>query len=182
MRANLALMALLALIGQPAFAGDGKDRKADKDSAAEAERPAILQKLYDCRTIADAAARLACYDAQVGQLADAEASKAVVIADKEAVKKTERGLFGFTLPKIGLFGSDGDQIAEIEGKIASVRRVDRERWGFTLDDGAKWVQIVPKDLTRPPRAGMTVRIRRAAMGSFLANIDDQPAVKVKREN
>jgi hypothetical protein len=154
----------------------------DKDKDTDIERPAIIQKLYDCRTIADSAARLACYDAQVGQLAEAEASKAVVIADKETVKKTEKGLFGFTLPKIGLFGGDGDQIAEIEGKIASVRRVDRERWAFTLEDGAKWVQLVPKDLTRLPKAGMTVKIRRASLGSFLANIDDQPAIKVKREN
>ncbi len=147
-----------------------------------APRPEIIQKLFDCRTITDPAARLACFDAQVGVLAEAEATKAVVIADKDTMKKTEKGLFGFNLPKIGLFGSDEDQIAEIEGKIASVRRIDRERWAFTLDDGAKWVQVVPKDLTRAPKAGMVVRLRRASLGSFLANIDNQPAVKVKREN
>jgi hypothetical protein len=147
-----------------------------------APRPAIIQKLYDCRSIAEPAARLACFDAQVGVLADAEASKAVVIADKDTMKKTEKGLFGFTLPKIGLFGNDSDQIAEIESKITSVRKLDRERWGFTLEDGARWVQLQPKDLVRAPKAGMVVRIRKGSIGSFIANIDNQPAVKVKREN
>jgi hypothetical protein len=115
-------------------------------------------------------------------LAEAEEKKAVVIADQETMKKTEKGLFGFNLPKIGLFGDDENQIAEIEGKIASVRRIDRERWGFTLEDGAKWIQVAPKDMTRLPKAGMVVKIRKASLGSFLANVDNQPAIKVKREN
>ncbi len=172
MRRYGVLMAMMAMLPATLAA-------KDKEPAA---RPEIVQKLFDCRTITDPAMRLACFDAQVGVLVDAEATKAVVIADKDTIKKTEKGLFGFTLPKIGLFGSDGDQIAEIEGTIASVRRMDRERWGFTLQDGAKWVQVVPKDLTRQPKSGMPIKIRRASLGSFLANIDNQPAIKVKREN
>jgi hypothetical protein len=35
---------------------------------------------------------------------------------------------------------------------------------------------------RTPKVGMKIRIREAAMGSYFANIEGRPGVRVRREN
>ena len=84
---------------------------AAKDKAPP-PRPAQIQEVYDCRDIADPAARLACFDRAVGELQTADTRRDISFADRETVKKTRRGLFGFTLPSLGLFGGDGDEDGE----------------------------------------------------------------------
>ena len=91
-------------------------------------RPAQVQELYNCRDIADSAARLACFDREVGELQAADTKRDITFADRETVKKTRRGLFGFTLPSLGLFGGDGDEdeIKSVETTVASSSQVGVE--------------------------------------------------------
>jgi hypothetical protein len=170
------------LIAAPALA-------ADKPKAAP---PAVVQKLLDCRALADSAARLACLDAGVAALAGAVESRDVLVADKEDVKKARRGLFGLSLPAFNLFGADKDEadegekkdergaLTEIEATITAARPSRAGGWRFVLDDGSTWLQTDQMGFRHDPRPGMKIRIRRAAMGSYLANVDGQTAVRVKR--
>ena len=181
MRIAPAALSLL-LIAAPAAA-------ADKPKEAP---PAVVQKLLDCRALTDSTARLACLDAGVAALAGAVENRDVLMADKDQVKKARRSLFGLTLPSFNLFGTDKDEadrgekkdergaLSEIEATITSARPSRTAGWRIALDDGSVWVQTDNMSFRHDPRAGMKVRIRRAAMGSFLANIDGQTAVRVRR--
>ncbi len=180
--ARLAAPLALLLIAAPAAA-------ADKPKQAP---PAVVQKLFDCRVLTDSAARLACLDAGVAALAGAAENRDVLVADKEEVKKARRGLFGLALPSFNLFGADKDEVAEgekkdergalteIEATITAARPSRTAGWRFVLDDGSTWLQTDAIGFRRDPKPGMKIRIRRAAMGSYLANVEGQLAVRVKR--
>ena len=58
--------------------------------------PAAVTELLNCRNITDSAARLACYDKSAATIGEAVAKKDLVVMDRESVKKTKRGLFGFS--------------------------------------------------------------------------------------
>lgn len=158
-------------------------------AAAEAP-PAIFQKLLDCRAISASAERLACFDAQVATIDGAVGRKELVIADQAQLRKARRSLFGLTLPRLSLFGGGDDndnkqeeaEFAELESTIASTRKRPDRNWVFVLEDGAKWVQTDTRTIPSDPKPGQPIRIRRAAMGSFLANVNKQIAVRVRREN
>lgn len=166
-------------------------RAADKPAAAP---PAVVQKLLECRAITDTAQRLACLDTGVAALANAVEKRDVVVADREQVKQARRSLFGIALPSLNLFGGGKDDddarddsdalgaLKEIEATLKSARPGPSRNWRFVLDDGSLWVQTDGKMMPRDPRAGMKIRIRRAAVGTFLANVDGQTAVRVRRLN
>lgn len=167
---------LLIAVAEPALA-----EKQDKPPAR------AFQKLLDCRSITDDAARLNCYDSQVNALDTAEKRKDIVIVDKEQVREARRGLFGFSLPSLKLFG-DGkdeapeDQITEIEATIAAIGRTPDGGWRFTLEDGAQWHQIDNNVVAIGPKRGTKVNIRKGAFGSYFARFNGQPGIRVKREN
>jgi len=156
-------------------------------------RPEIFRKLVDCRAISDDARRLACYDAQVAALDSAEAKKDVVVVDKTQIRKAKKTLFGLSLPTLSILGgndedkgkiAEEDEVNEIESTIKDVGAAPGapNRWVIVIEDGARWVQTESRQLTRSPKPGMPIRIRKAAMGSYFANIDGQRAVRVRREN
>lgn len=150
--------------------------------------PPALQKVIDCRAVADDRARLACFDASVTQLDAARSSGAIAVFDREEVNKTRRGLFGFSLPSLGIFGggngkdrrADADEIKEITGKIRTAQRNYEGGWVITLEDGARWEQTEPMTFGRAPKPGSTATIKRAALGSYKMSIDGSPAVKAHR--
>jgi hypothetical protein len=119
---------------------------------------------------------------------DAAANKAdLVIVDRGQIRKTRKSLFGLTLPSLGIFGNseaerrEAEAFTEIESTIKSARMTNYH-WSVTLEDGARWVQIDSKTLARDPRPGQKIRIRKAALGSYLANINGQIAIRMRREN
>ncbi|QNA85645.1 hypothetical protein G4G27_17880 [Sphingomonas sp. So64.6b] len=143
-------------------------------------RAQAFQRLVDCRTIKDSAARLACYDTEVATLDAAETSKDVVIVDKEQLRQAKRTLFGLSLPSIKLFGGDDDDaVAQIESKIASASE-DVNGWTIRLVDGSVWRQIDSKPFYRLPKAGLDVVVKRAALGSYMLRVGGSPGVRVKR--
>lgn len=160
----------------------------EKDAAEKtlAQQPEVVQSLFACRTITDAEARLRCYDTQTAALQQASQDREVVMVDKEQIKKTRRGLFGLSLPNMNIFGGgkndeESERVLEVEGIIAQAQLV-RRNWFITLEDGAKWVQTDARELIRDPHKGSAIKIRAAALGSYLANIDGQTAIRVKRVN
>ncbi len=168
-----ALLALVAL----ALAAPASAQKAGE------KRSQVLSRVVDCRKLEDGQARLACYDREVAAMEVAEARKDVVVVDREQLRKTRRTLFGLTLPNLSVFGDDNDDqegVQRIETTIKAVSQNPYGKWILTLEDGARWAQLDSIELPIDPRPGHPIKIRRAAMGSYLANIKDQNAIRVRR--
>jgi hypothetical protein len=149
----------------------------------QTERPALLQNLAQCRGIAEAQARLACFDRTAAAIDEAERAKDLVVVDREQLRKTRRTLFGLTLPNLSVFGDDSpDQegVERIDTTIAKLSQNGLGKWLFTLPDGATWEQTDSRNLPIDPRVGHSIKIRKAAMGSYLANVKDQIAIRVRR--
>ena len=164
----------LAAIAAPAAAQRGKQEQI---------RPQTLTRVVDCRKIGGDAERLACFDREVAALDAAEANKDLVVVDREQLRKTRRTLFGLTLPNLSVFGDDNDDeegVQRIDTTIKRLTQTPYGKWVFTLQDGAVWEQIDSRDLAADPRVGHNIKIRRAAMGSYLANVKDQIAIRVRR--
>ena len=90
----------------------------DKDRDAPSTPPPVFQAVLDCKSVADAAERLACYDRTVGAMAAARETKDLVIADRETMREARKGLFGLSLPSIKLFGGgDSEDVKAIESTI-----------------------------------------------------------------
>ena len=143
--------------------------------------PEQLSSTFACQTIQSDEERLACYDERVALLEAAALNKDVVVADKETLRETKRGLFGFSLPKIDLFSNDGsDQdFAEIESTIQSARKIGYGYWLMELETGARWEQVDGK-LVLSPKTGQKVKIRRGSLGTYFARVNGQPGVRVRR--
>jgi hypothetical protein len=152
----------------------GKDK-----SPLPKELPPVFEAVVTCRTLASDSERLACYDRSVAALAAARDKEDIVVADRATIRETKKGLFGFTLPKLKLFGgTEGEDVQEIEATIAGVRSAPDGQAVFTLADGARWRQTDgPDQFARP---GLKIRIKRGALGGYLASIDKGAYVRVVR--
>ncbi len=159
---------------------------AQQSSESAPPRPQAVTRVFDCRTLQPPAERLACYDREVAALQTAEAAREVVVYDREQVRRTRRSLFGIPLPNLNIFGDgdddkeEGEGFTQIETTIRSITQDGRGRYMVTLEDGARWAQIDNRELSATPRAGQKIRIRQAAMGSYLANIGGNVAIRVRR--
>jgi hypothetical protein len=145
-------------------------------------RPAQIQELYNCRDIADPTARLACFDREVGELQTADTRREISFADRETVKKTRRGLFGFTLPDLGIFGGDDeDEVKSIDTTVASSSQVEGGRYRIAMADGSVWLQIDDRRMALSPRPGQKIQIKTASLGSYFLSLEGRPAIRVRRE-
>ncbi|WP_293364568.1 hypothetical protein [Phenylobacterium sp.] len=171
-RSVLALSLLFAAIAPPVALAQPK---------AEG-RAQIFQELADCRKIADGAARLACYDKTAATLDQAEAKGDIVVVDREQARKVRRQAFGFSMPSISLFekGETQEELQNVAGEVAVASVNGAGKWTIRLKDGAIWTQIDNNELHRTPKPGMPVKIRQAAMGSFLMSINNGGAFRVRR--
>lgn len=152
--------------------------------SARETRPELLTRLIDCRTVVEAAPRLDCYDAAASALDSAEKQGDVVIIDRQQVGEARRQLFGFQLPAMpDLFqrGDQPDAINSIESSLARAGRYAEGKWTFTLADGSIWRQIDSETVRFQNRPGQPVRVRRAALGSYLLTVENSRAVRVRRQ-
>lgn len=178
-RTPLLIAALLIGLTSPALAqGGNQDRQ---------RRPQTFEALVHCRSIAEAAARLQCYDAAAAALEQAAERRDVVVVDRAQVRESRRRLFGLALPRLPIFGggdnghdNDDDEIAQIDSTIASAVRNDLGQWQVRLQDGGTWIQTDFNLLAVPPRPGQPVVVRRGALGSYMMRVGRQPGVRVRR--
>lgn len=149
--------------------------------AKDEARAPQLQRLVDCKALAEPTTRLACYDREVAALDSAERSRDLVVVEKEQVRKARRTLFGLPLPRIDLLAGEreGDELREITGKIAAARQ-NAQGWRISLDDGSTWQQTDDKPMFRDPKPGDTATVSRGTLGSFFLKVGNIPPVKVKR--
>lgn len=176
-RTRLAAIVLLAAaLAAPQLAAAPAAVKTDG-------RAPELQKLIDCRKIADNAARLACYDQAAAAMDQAEAKGDIVVVDREQARKVRRQAFGFTLPSMSLFerGEKPEEIDNVTGVVAVARLNGSGKWVIRLEDGAVWTQIDNNDLGIDPKAGEAVTIHKAALGSYMLSLPHHRSFRAHRE-
>ena len=148
----------------------------------------VVDALTACRAIASDAARLACFDTAAARIDAALKAKDVTIVDRQDVQKAKRSLFGFSLPRIPLFGlgggdddrgSDAKAFTELNSTIASARQIANGRVELRLsDEEAVWQTTDP--LLFPPKPGTKVRIRPGALGNYFIAIQGERSVRGTR--
>jgi hypothetical protein len=159
-------------------------------AGAAAVEPAPVAKqvkaLQHCRSVSDAAQRLACYDGAVDVLIAAAASQDVVIIERAEVSNARKGLFGFTLPRVGfLAGRDGNNedkkdAQSLETIIVSSRSFGNGMWRFTIEGGATWETTEASSMARDPVSGASVLIEKGAFGSYFVQVGKGSRVRAKR--
>lgn len=175
MRRAVTTALLTAALCTPAF---GPAWAKDRDTARPA--PAAFQDVMNCKAIADAAVRLACYDQKVAAMGAAVGSNQLVVADRETMREARRGLFGLSLPKLRLFGGDDDTetVKEIEGTIAAVRSAKDGMPIFVLADDTRWKQTDGRNVFA--KTGAKIMIRRTALGGYMATVGGLGGIRVMR--
>lgn len=167
---------VMLLIGASALVAVGSAVSAKK---VQTGTPAQVQRLMNCRAIAAADQRLACYDREAAAMQQAITNQDLFMVDKERARAAGRSLFGFSIPNFGgLFGSNGE-ISQIEATIKSAGHNSDGGWLIALDDGSVWTQTDdwPGLDARP---GKKVIVKRGVLGSFWLSIPGQNGIKVKR--
>lgn len=179
---------IVYLVGLAAISAQSSASAQDGVEALPENRPELVEKLFDCRVLENDGERLACYDREVAAVEEAEEADELVIADREQIKEAKRGLFGFKLPRIGLFdrSSDGEdeerEVSSIEAIIGSSSRNWQGQLSFVLEDGARWRQTDKTQVYGDIEKGTRVTIERAALGSYKAKIGRKRAFRVERVN
>jgi hypothetical protein len=173
MKAALPLAAI-ALAGTMAVAAD----------APPVARP--YAALQACRGIADSTQRLACFDKASAALEAAQKSEDVVIVDRQEVKKARKGLFGFTMPRIGFLagrqGNAEDEADEqqLEDTVASARALPYGKWRITLSTGGVWETLETDSRFTDPKPGAQVHLSKGMIGSYFLSVGKGRAVKARR--
>jgi len=153
---------------------------AEARSIPSTGTPQSVQQLLGCRSIADSAKRLACFDQQAAAVSNAIATKELVLIDKARATAAKRSLFGFSVPDFGgLFGG-GDDLKEIASTITKVSKDPYGAWIVTLADGSTWYQQDDSPLGLPPERGDKVVVHRGTFGAFFLRVGSQPGIRVAR--
>lgn len=157
--------------------------------AAAQEQPdyeALVRVMRECAKIEEMAARASCYDYtfRAERLIAGDAASAdwgtTPSTPRSSTRAPEPNSFGAeTLPK----PNAGEEEASDDALLAvtEARRIEPGIYRLTLDDGGQWlfVDAVPMSYA-PPRAGSTIELRRAALGSFQMLYADQRPVRIRR--
>lgn len=156
-------------------------------SSASAVSP--LSPIYACAEKTDGAERLACFDAAVAAVKAAEARSEIITLDQPRVAAVRREAFGFRIPSLPRFNFGGTVAAPSAGAVTTpasrareeigdeqtfaVARVGRagDRVAIYLENGNVWHLTEAGELNAPSRPPYNVRIRAAAMGSYMLSVE-----------
>lgn len=147
--------------------------------------------VYACASVAEDAARLACFDNAVATLRTQEEAGLVRTIDVARIQTIEKEAFGFSMPSLpALFSrsaSDADKVKREDIDEITVAVKSARIQGVTgkaivvLENGQTWEQI---DTAKIPasslRKAKEARVRKAALGSFMMTVDGGRSFRVKR--
>jgi hypothetical protein len=146
---------------------------------------APLAKVYACAGIPGAQERLACFDAAVAGLKKDEAGGEVAVLSREQIRDAEEKAFG-VVGGVSISGlaSTGKAAPEkapdrITLAIKSIQPGADGKLRFYMENGQLWRQTDEERL-RVGDGPWTAEIRKAALGTFLMNVNGQRAIRVKR--
>ena len=117
-------------------------------------------------------------------MVEAEDKGDLVSNDRAQRSAVRRQAFGFSLPSLAIFdrGEKPDEVNRVIETVASAHHGLEGRWVLRMQDGAVWRQTDDADLGRRPHAGSKALIKRAALGSFMIEIDGQAGIRARRVN
>ena len=144
-------------------------------SVARAED--VSASLRHCRTLSDAAPRLACYDAIV-----IDAAESAATAPQPALSAEQRfGLPAATvLHKEAERGAAPQEMATLALKITSLSFGAGGRVVIGLENGQVWQQLTPSSDLELLKLGDRVEISRGLLGSFWLSGPGKRGAKVTR--
>jgi hypothetical protein len=157
----------------------GTSARASTQAGAPQTSP-FSTALESCQRITDDAQRLRCLDESVARLLQAQRSGELSLIGRTQAREARRSLFGFSVPKLPFLGGDEDESGEITAIVQAVRAAPDGRYRIRLESGAVWETVERPRQGDGPKRGSTVRIRKAALGSYLMNIDGNRAVRARR--
>ena len=172
MRASITGLLLSIALGGPAVA---------QDQPGQADR--LVDALAQCRSVAPDA-KLACFEMAATALIAARDKREIAVVDREGVRQAKRSVFGFSLPKIRLFGRSGDaddvepEVKSIETSVTSVGVAARTLLTLRLADGSTWQTT--EQARFAPKVGDPIKIEAGILGSYKAAIRGRSIGKVKR--
>lgn len=156
--------------------------------------PPAVAAIFACRDIRADAERLACFDRAAGALDSATKTREVVVLDRAEIRRTRKSLFGFTLPRIGLFGGgksdptraprevDEEEINAIDAIVAGVSNLPNGRYAIMLEEGGTWRTTEGWSGAVFPRRGQKVHIQRGPLGSYMLKVQGGRAIRAERAN
>jgi len=165
MRSPRLVLTSLVIIGSCASATSAQDART------------VAGSVRQCRSLAETAARVACYDNIDVGTEPASAAPAAIAAPTPA-------------PRTGAFGSNQLSRApdvravrpeRLEAGVAVVTEREPGILLFTLADDTQWLSVdtVSRSYDRP-RRGATVEIVGASMDSYLMRSGNQRSIRVRR--
>ncbi len=152
-------------------------------SAADAPPPAV-QSLLDCRKLGGEAEQLACFKARAAEFDAALAHGELIVVEKKKVEQSKRETFGFSLPSLSFLGSSdaAKPISTLVETATAVSTLHDGRYVVRLESGATWEQNDQTRISRAPRVGSKIEIRKGALSNYFMSVDGQvgvPAVRRK---
>jgi hypothetical protein len=157
-------------------------------SALCAAAASLADQVRSCAAERTDSARLACFDRLAAAVAKTEdrASPGRPIATAPGASATPSASRPSAPSPEAEFGIRGGPLAEhaprvkeIAGTVAKIGRLPRGRLMITLDNGQTWEQNEPVDYF-PLAVGDHVRIRAAALGSYMLYAPFKRATRVSR--
>jgi hypothetical protein len=141
-----------------------------------------LNPIYACAEKTDPTERLACFDTAVAAVKAAEARSEIVALDQPRVAAVRREAFGFRIPSLPKFSlprpasgaaSSRQSEEETEEQVFAVARVGNAggRLVLYLENGNVWQLNEAGDFNAPSRPPYNVRIRAAALGSYILSVE-----------
>jgi hypothetical protein len=148
---------------------------------AAQELPAALSA---CRAEQDDAQRLACYDREIDRQVQAPAMGAAApVASPAIPTATAEERFGYqgelARKEKEKSGKKDQDLEELHSKAAGISKRLNGTLVVTLENGQVWGQNAPESYF-PLEVGDPVRIRPAAMGSFLLYGNSKRSIRVTR--
>jgi hypothetical protein len=137
----------------------------DHDKAAK-----LVAAVTACTTIADPAQRLQCFDTSVAALADANARKTIIVADRDSVRLR---------PPSPLMGPDGIELAQLTGTVVAIGRLGDGHVTFTLDSGTSWTQTDDVPVPGKLKPGEKATIKHGALGGYIGTLQGRPGFRVR---
>ena len=161
---------------------DGVKAQAPIGNPRDANQATMLiDRITACRAIDDAGPRLACFDQASTLLEKARKERQMVVLDRGEIREKRKSLFGLRLPEIQLFGRDEakePEVREVVSKVVKLAPYGRDQWTVWLEQGGVW--RTTEKARFDPEVGESVRIFKAAMGSFRASFNGNLAVRIER--
>lgn len=142
-------------------------------AAGDTAKESPLAALYVCAEEKDDKLRLACLDENLAKIRQAEENQELVAMDAKTIKTMKSEGFGFKLPSLGKIGlpkiGKGKDREILEAKVVSISG-GRGTYTVVLDNSQTWRATGGNGSI--PKGDLTVRIKPASMGSYLADISN----------